>query len=232
MNLPVLKRWPTWRRHALLWGAACALAGCSILPEREPVEVYLLPGPALAQAATPADTAAAAPAEAGAARWPWSLRITRPASAGHLAGRRIAVLPPDGRLSVYQGASWNDPAPLLVRNRLLDVFQADARLSALSSDDRILQADFEIDSDLRAFQVEYRSGAPYAVLRLDARLVRTDTGRIVASRRFDLQQPLAGTSVAQAVQALGQTSDALALALRGWAVAQMAATAPAPLTSP
>ncbi|MDD2536272.1 MAG: ABC-type transport auxiliary lipoprotein family protein, partial [Macromonas bipunctata] len=118
------------------------------------------------------------------------------------------------------------------RNRLLDVFQADARLSALSSDDRILQADFEIDSDLRAFQVEYRSGAPYAVLRLDARLVRTDTGRIVASRRFDLQQPLAGTSVAQAVQALGQTSDALALALRGWAVAQMAATAPAPLTSP
>lgn len=232
MNLPVLKRWPTWRRHALLWGATCALAGCSILPEREPVEVYLLPGPALAQAATPVGTVAAAPAEAGAQRWPWSLRITRPASAGHLAGRRIAVLPPDGRLSVYQGASWNDPAPLLVRNRLLDVFQADARLSALSSDDRILQADFEIDSDLRAFQVEYRSGAPYAVLRLDARLVRTDTGRIVASRRFDLQQPLAGTSVAQAVQALGQTSDALALALRGWAVAQMAATAPAPLTSP
>ena len=232
MNLPVLKRWPTWRRHALLWGATCALAGCSILPEREPVEVYLLPGAALAQAATPAGTVAAAPAEAGAARWPWSLRITRPASAGHLAGRRIAVLPPDGRLSVYQGASWNDPAPLLVRNRLLDVFQADARLSALSSDDRILQADFEIDSDLRAFQVEYRSGTSYAVLRLDARLVRTDTGRIVASRRFDLQQPLAGTSVAQAVQALGQTSDALALALRGWAVAQMAATAPAPLTSP
>lgn len=232
MNLPVLKRWPTWRRHALLWGATCALAGCSILPERKPVEVYLLPGPALAQAATPVGTVAAAPAEAGAQRWPWSLRITRPASAGHLAGRRIAVLPPDGRLSVYQGASWNDPAPLLVRNRLLDVFQADARLSALSSDDRILQADFEIDSDLRAFQVEYRSGAPYAVLRLDARLVRTDTGRIVASRRFDLQQPLAGTSVAQAVQALGQTSDALALALRGWAVAQMAATAPAPLTSP
>ena len=232
MNWPVVKQLPAWRRHALLWGAMCALAGCSILPEREPVEVYLLPGAALAQAATPAGTVAAAPAEAGAARWPWSLRITRPASAGHLAGRRIAVLPPDGRLSVYQGASWNDPAPLLVRNRLLDVFQADARLSALSSDDRILQADFEIDSDLRAFQVEYRSGTSYAVLRLDARLVRTDTGRIVASRRFGLQQPLAGTSVAQAVQALGQTSDALALALRGWAVAQMAATAPAPLTSP
>ncbi len=223
MNWPVVKQLPAWRRHALLWGAMCALAGCSILPEREPVEVYLLPGPALAQA----DTAAT-----DATRWLWSLRITRPASAGHLAGRRIAVLPPDGRLSVYQGASWNDPAPLLVRNRLLDVFQADARLSALSSDDRILQADFEIDSDLRAFQVEYRSGTSYAVLRLDARLVRTDTGRIVASRRFDLQQPLAGTSVAQAVHALGQASDELALALRGWAVAQMAATAPAPLTSP
>lgn len=223
MNGPVLSRWRPWCRRALLWGSVWALAGCSILPEREPVEVYLLPHLALAQTAAPTDTEAGT----GATRWPWSLRITRPASAGHLTGRRIAVLPPDGRLSVYQGASWNDPAPVLVRNRLLDVFQADGRLQALSSDERILQADFEIDSDLRAFQVEYRSGTPYAVLRLDARLVRTDTGRIVASRRFDVQRPLVGPGIGQAVQALGQTSDELALAVRDWANTQiMAITVP------
>lgn len=215
MNLPVSKQAPSiWHRLAVLWGAVWVLTGCSILPEREAVTVYLLPASALTQPT----------AQTGVSHWPWSLRITRPASVGHLAGRRIAVLPPDGRLSVYQGASWNDPAPLLVRNRLLDVFQADTRLTALSSDDRILQADFEIDSDLRAFQVEYHdNGTPHAVLRLDVRLVRTDTGRIVASRRFDLQQPLAGTSVEQAVQALGQTSDALALAVRDWANGQIAA---------
>lgn len=222
MNGLVVKRWQLGGRRALLWGSVWALTGCSILPEREPVEVYLLPSPALAQNAPPTDTAAAT----GVTRWPWSLRITRPASAGHLTGRRIAVLPADGRLSVYQGASWNDPAPVLVRNRLLDVFQADDRLEALSSDERILQADFEIDSDLRAFQVEYRNGTPYAVLRLDARLVRTDTGRIVASRRFDVQRPLVDTSVGQAVHALGQTSDALALAVRDWANTQITTIVP------
>lgn len=108
-----------------------------------------------------------------------------------------------------------------MRNRLLDAFRADGRIAALSTDERRLHADFEIDSDLRAFQSEYRDGRPEVVVRLDVRLYRPDTQRIVASQRFEFRQAATDTAVPAVVQAFGQASDALALAVVEWAVAAM-----------
>ena len=136
----------------------------------------------------------------------------------HLSGQRIVVVPEDNRVSVYTGAGWSDPAPVLVRNRLLDAFRADGRVAGLSSDDKQLQADFELDSDLRAFQSEYRGGRPEAVLRLDARLVHTATRRIVASRSFALRAPATDTAVPAVVQAFGAAADRLAAEVVEWTV--------------
>ena len=193
-----------WAGLATL-GAALLLPACTILPKAEPLDVYLLP----ASAAVPATATQVAP---------WALRIARPAAGVHLSGQRIAVVPEDNRVSVYKGAGWSDPAPVLVRNRLLDAFRVDGRVAALSSDDRQLQADFELDSDLRAFQSEYRDGRAEAVLRLDARLVHTATRRIVASRSFALRAPATDTAVPAVVQAFGAAADRLAAEVVEWTV--------------
>ena len=151
-------------------GAALLLQACTILPKAEPLDVYLLPS--------------AAPVPASAAQAvPWSLRITRPAAGVHLSGQRIVVVPEGSRVSVYKNAGWSDPAPVLVRNRLLDAFRADGRVAALSTDDKQLQADFELDSELRAFQSEYRDGRPEVVVRLDARLVEQQGTQTLDSAR-------------------------------------------------
>ena len=198
-----------WAGLAAL-GAALLLPACTILPKAEPLDVYLLP----AIAATPATATQAAP---------WSLRIARPAAGVHLSGQRIAVVPEDNRVSVYKGAGWSDPAPVLVRNRLLDAFRADGRVGALSSDERQLHADFELDSDLRAFQSEYRGGRPEAVLRLDARLVHTASRRIVASRSFEQRQASADPAVPAVVEAFGTAADRLSAEVVDWTVREAAA---------
>lgn len=189
--------------------AAGVLSACSILPRAEPVELYLLP-------------ATAAPA-AEAPKLDISLRVARPESSLHLAGQRIVVLPEGNRVSIYKGASWSDPAPVLVRNRVLDAFRADGRISALSSDDKALYADLELDSDLRAFQSEYRQGVPEAVIRLEARLVQPASQRIIASRRFEVRQPASGTQVDEVVRAFGTAGDALAAQLVSWTIEQATA---------
>ena len=74
----------------------------------------------------------------------------------------------------------------------MQAFQADGRVRGLSSDDSNLQADFELGGDLRAFQTEYPNGQASALIRYDARLVRTDDKRVVASRRFEVSQPVDG----------------------------------------
>lgn len=188
--------------------AATLLPACSVLPKAEPLELYRLPS-------------TAAPASS-AARLDIGLRVSRPESGPQLAGQRIVVLPEGDRVSIYKGASWSDPAPLLLRNRLLDAFRADGRIAALSSDDRALHADLELDSDLRAFQSEYRNGVPEAVIRLDVRLVSSATQRILASRRFEVRQPAAGTQVNEVVRAFGSAGDALSNELVAWTLEQAA----------
>ena len=194
--------------------AAVLLPACSVLPEAEPLDVYVLP-------VTGDASATAVPAAAGAQAW--SLRVVRPAAGVHLAGQRIVVMPEDNRVSVYQGAGWSDPAPVLVRDRVLEAFRADGRVGALSSDERQLHADFELDSDLRAFQSEYRGGRPEAVLRLDARLVLTASRRIVASRTFEQRQPTEDPAVPAVVQAFGTAADRLSAAVVDWTVREAAA---------
>lgn len=194
--------------------AAVLLPACSVLPEAEPLDVYVLP-------VTGDASATAVPAAAGAQAW--SLRVVRPAAGVHLAGQRIVVMPDDNRVSVYQGAGWSDPAPVLVRDRVLEAFRADGRVGALSSDERQLHADFELDSDLRAFQSEYRGGRPEAVLRLDARLVHTASRRIVASRTFEQRQPTEDPAVPAVVQAFGTAADRLSAAVVDWTVREAAA---------
>lgn len=193
-------------------GAALLLPACTVLPRPEPVDTYLLPAAAATRAS-----------EAATETLPWSLRIATPAAGGHLASARIVVLPAPSRVSVYKGANWSDPAPVLLRDRLFEAFRADGRVRALSSDERRLQADFELDSDLRAFQSEYRGGRPEAVLRLDARLVHTASRRIVASRTFEQRQPTEDPAVPAVVQAFGTAADRLSAAVVDWTVREAAA---------
>lgn len=207
------------RRKLLRWSLmapllAGLLAGCSVLPKSAPVELYQLPS-ALPQPAV----------GGGSAQRPESLRVTRPAAGILLAGQRIIVLPAGDQVSHYKGAQWSEPAPLLLRNRLLDALRSDGRIAQLSSDDRMLQADFELDGELRAFQSVYRDGSPQVLLRLDLRLVRPATQRIVASRRFEQLQPAADSALPAVVSAFGQASDRLALQVADWSVEQIAQAA-------
>ncbi|MDE1167544.1 MAG: ABC-type transport auxiliary lipoprotein family protein [Pseudomonas sp.] len=181
------------------------LSACSILPQAEPADVYRLP-------------AAAAPAR-NANAVPWSLRIAKPEASGALNTPRIAVIPQGDVISSYKGARWSDPAPVLLRNRLLDAFAQDGRVQRLSSDDANLYGDFELGGQLQAFQTEYAASGPQAVIRFDALLV-SSTHRILASRRFEVHQPLNDPKVPSVVAGFGQASDQLIKQVIDWTVAQ------------
>jgi cholesterol transport system auxiliary component len=127
-------------------------------------------------------------------------------------------------ISVYQGVRWSDPAPVLLRNRLVDMFTQDASIASLSTDDSNLQADLELSSDLRSFQVEYQNGVPVVMIKLDARLVQTASRRIVAARSFDVRQTVEGTKVPEVVVAFGKATDTLAGQVRDWTLRQGSAS--------
>jgi cholesterol transport system auxiliary component len=189
-------------------GSLALLSACSVLPRAEPLDTYLLPPAHLSHSAAQTSLAL-------------SLRITRPLGGVQLAGQRIIVVPENNRLSVYKGVSWSDPAPVLLRDRILEAFRVDGRIAGLSTDEVRLQADYELVSDLQAFQTEYRDGVPEVVVRLDARLVYGNGRRIVASRLFESRHRPAGVEVPQVVASFGQASTTVASEMVEWVVAEL-----------
>lgn len=189
-------------RHLALVAGVALLSACTLLPESRPVNVYRLPPSALA--ANPS---------APLAR---SLTVQRLHSSQALDSNRIAVVPSDNLFSSYQDARWSSPAPMLLRDHLLDALQRDGRFAALVSDESPLHTDLLLDGDLRAFQVEYLDGKPIARLIVDLRLAETAGQRILANRRFALEAPLRGEDPAAAVRALGAVAEELAQQVARW----------------
>lgn len=194
------------RAYQLIVPVALALvSACSILPKPDPSDVYRL---------------AAAPATVQGTPVAWSLRVTKPQTSEFLDSPRIAVVPNGDLISSYANSRWSDPSPVLLRNRLLDGFQRDGRVTLLSTDDTNLQADYELGGQLQAFQSEYRGNAVEVVIRLDARLVRGSDQRIIASRRFEVRQPVGDTKVPAVVAGFGAAGDQLNKQVVDWVVQQ------------
>ncbi|WP_338479112.1 LPS assembly lipoprotein LptE [Pseudomonas trivialis] len=185
--------------------ALALLSACSILPKADPSDVYRLTATPAATHGTPVS---------------WSLRVTKPQTSEFLDSPRIAVVPNGNLISSYAHARWSDPAPVLLRNRLLDGFQRDGQVTLLSTDETNLQADYELGGQLQAFQSEYQGSTVQVVIRLDARLVRGSDQRIIASRRFEVRQPVADTKVPAVVAAFGLAADQLNKQVVDWVVEQ------------
>ncbi|WHS60431.1 ABC-type transport auxiliary lipoprotein family protein [Pseudomonas sp. G2-4] len=193
-------------RPILLLAGLLLVGGCSILPKAEPSDVYRLP-------VTPTPASAGTPLN-------WSLRLANPQASEVLNSPNIAVIPHGNLLSSYAGSRWSDPAPVLLRNRLLDGFAQDGRVGLLSVADSNLQADLELGGQLQAFQTEYQGTAASVVIRLDALLVRGFDQRILASRRFEVRQPLTDVKVPAVVDGFGRASDRLTADVVNWTVEQ------------
>ncbi|WP_201313121.1 ABC-type transport auxiliary lipoprotein family protein [Dyella sp. EPa41] len=184
--------------------AIALLCACSVLPKPVPQETYRLPGATLPRSPAP--------------KVNWSLRVDTPRAERMIDGSRIVVQPEGDLMSVYKGARWSDAAPDLMRNRLIDAFRDDGRVTGPSSDKDGLQADYFLSSDLRAFQTEYRDGKPVVVIRLDAQLVRAKTMRITATHRFEVTYPAEASSTPNIVSAFGKAGDELCSQLVAWTI--------------
>lgn len=190
-----------------LTAAGLLLSACSILPEAETLTVYQLPAAPLAQQA-PAGS-----------NLPLALRIATPYSNQVTDSVRILVEPQASQISVYRGVRWSDRAPILVRNRLAAAFRADGRFASVSVDTGAApDYDFELTGDLTAFQAVYESGAPVAHVHYDASLVQSATNRSIATRRFDVTEPVQGKDTPEVVKALGRAADKLAAEMVEWTV--------------
>jgi cholesterol transport system auxiliary component len=182
---------------------AAAGVGCSVLPKREPTQVF---APVLSPVATAAD-------------WPtvsWSLLVTKPNASQQLDSERIGVRPGPGSVQVYNAASWSDPATELIQTALLRGFEDSGKILAVARPGSGVHGDYSLQSEVRSFTSVYQDGRPQAVVEVYARLVHSADGGVVGAQLFREVEPAAGADVAQVVEAFSRALDRSRDRMIGW----------------
>lgn len=145
-----------------------------------------------------------------------TLTAPRPAKFQLVVGEPTAVRSLDtdrilvksgARIAYYKDAAWSDHLPRLMQARMVEAFQNAGLVSAVGSRADRLDADYELATQVQAFDVEVDGSSAQARASLYVKVINGDNGRMVASRAFESRVPSSPKDVDQMVTSLNQAFD-------------------------
>jgi len=189
------------RATALLLLLGAALAGCGATP----VPTYNLTAPHGFSAGGSGNG---------------QLIVTAPTALAILNTDKIVVEPGQGQVAYLADAQWSDNLPALLQARIIQAFENGSKLRRVARPGDGVAADYQLVSDIRAFGIRITPEGPVAVVELSAKLIGSQSGRILAAQVFKAAVPAGAASGVAATQALDTASDQVLVALTRWASAR------------
>jgi cholesterol transport system auxiliary component len=140
--------------------------------------------------------------------------VTEPVAIQVFEADRILVKDAAGAVSYLSGAQWADRLPRLVQARLIHTFENASRLKAVSRPGERVAADYVLNTEIRAFQIDASTGE--AFVEMSAKAVNDRTGRITNARVFNARVPVAAIDAGNAAHALDRALSIVLLAIVRW----------------
>lgn len=142
------------------------------------------------------------------------LVVAEPTAIQPLEAERILARDAAGSVSYIGGAQWADRLPRLVQARLLQTFENATRIRAVARPGEGVVAEYQLNTDIRAFQLDAARGE--AFVEISAKVLDTRTGKIVSARVFSARMPVPDSSGAMVAQALDRVSSSVLLEIVRW----------------
>lgn len=146
------------------------------------------------------------------------LLIVEPSALQALAGNGIVVRPSASELNYYPRAQWADNLPKLVQAKILESFEATGRAKAVGKPGDGLVIDYQILSNLRAF--EFDAITQTANIEISVKLVNDRTGRVAGTRGFSASAFAPSDTIEDAVFALDDAMDEVISDIVRWTLAR------------
>ena len=199
-------------RTVLLAGASLALSGCvNLLPQAEPAAVYRLSAPEPSGNFSTDQTV---------------VSVEVPLTPRALSNDDVAISLARGELAFIEGAKWIAPVPRMVQDLIVEAIDAyEPSLAAARPDDGV-RAEYEINTEVRAFEAVYANGeeaAPTAVIRVRVRLVRLDGRILVGVHAVGAQALASDNRIGEIVAAYDAAAQETASEIADWAADRIAA---------
>ncbi|GBU19263.1 MULTISPECIES: ABC-type transport auxiliary lipoprotein family protein [Methylobacterium] len=132
---------------------------------------------------------AAVPGQARQGAVARAIVVSEPTGLQPFESDRIIVREPGGALSFLGGGQWADRLPRLIQTRLVQSLENSGRLRSVSRPGDKVASDYQLISEIRAFDIAAGSGE--AVVDLSAKLIADGSGKVVAARVFTARVPVA-----------------------------------------
>lgn len=143
------------------------------------------------------------------------LIVAEPTALAILDSERIVARPAPAQVAYLADAQWSDRLPKLLQARIVQTFENASRLRAVGRPGERLMADYQLVTDIRAFNISAVAGA--AEVEIAAKVVADRSGRIVAARVFRAVVPASATEGPAAVAAIDAAFGDVAIELVKWA---------------
>jgi cholesterol transport system auxiliary component len=143
---------------------------------------------------------AALPPSGRAATLSRAIMVAEPVGIQPFEADRIIVREAGGGLSFLGGGQWADRLPRLIQTRIIQSLENSGRLRSVSRPGDKIVSDYQLISEIRAFDIAAGSGE--AVVDLSAKLITEGTGKVVAAKIFQARVPVAKVEAGAAAVAL------------------------------
>lgn len=148
----------------------------------------------------------------------WSLAVTEPISERTLDTNRIAVLTNGTGVDYVALAFWVDRAPAMVQTLIVQSFRNSGRLVQVGTNRDRVRPQFQLVSDLRAFQLNRGSGPEMVRVRINVQLLRMPERDPVGRESFAADRAPVGSGIDAVVGAFDEALGRVMKDLVAWVI--------------
>ncbi|MEM8856474.1 MAG: ABC-type transport auxiliary lipoprotein family protein [Pseudomonadota bacterium] len=141
--------------------------------------------------------------------------VPEPRALKAFSTEQIAVKPTELTLSYYPSVAYQDTAPKVLQRVLLDTFQNTGRVRAVGLPGQSLLINYQVVTEIRAFQAETFAG-DRARVEVAVKLLNDANGRVIKEQVFTTTVPLPSDSAEDAAIGINQAAQALAGDIVAW----------------
>lgn len=157
----------------------------------------------------------ASPEVTGPAAKNRQILITEPTALKALDSEQVVIRLSGVEIQYLSKARWGDRLPKLVQAKLVEAFENTGRLGGVGKPGEGLAIDFQVVTDIRAFQIE-TNGGTHANIEIFVKLLNDRNGTVRAQQVFRASVPVNGSDNRAYVAGLDSAFAQVSSEIVGW----------------
>jgi cholesterol transport system auxiliary component len=146
--------------------------------------------------------------------------IPEPTALKALDSEQVVIRLSGVEIQYLSKARWSDRLPKMVQAKLVEAFENTGRLGGVGKPGEGLAIDFQVVTDIRAFQVE-TNGATHARIEISAKLLNDRNGTVRSQKVFTASVPVNGSDNRAYVAALDTAFAQVTSEIVAWTLKQI-----------